>query len=150
MKAKDITFFTHPIKDSKRFKLLLFGLPKLDIKTIIEELKNSFNIEPLNVTEINTSRSNSDDALYCIEFDKNQVSKEVIKIRYFYGIVVHWRKPRRSAKGPTQCTKCAMFGHGSANCYRRSACLGCGGSHDYSTLHENIYCMGYNFEMICA
>lgn len=137
-KSNDIKFFTHPVKDGKSFKLMLFGLPQLDIKTIVEEFQNAFNIIPTKVIEVKTNRSNPDDALYMLEFDKSQVSKrEVIKIRYFYGIVVHWRNPRRNAKGPTQCTKCTMFGHGSSNCFRKSACLGCGGPHDYSTCQLN-------------
>lgn len=69
-----------------------------------------------------------------LEFNKSQISKrEVRKIRYFCGIVVQWRNPLRKRMGPTQCNKCTMFGHGSSNCHRKAACLGCGGPHDYST-----------------
>lgn len=138
LKQEDLKFFTHPVKDNKKFKLMLFGLPQLDLKTILEEFKNTFNIEPVNINEINTSRSNPDDALYMLEFNRSQISKrEVIKIKYCCGIVVHWRNPRRRARGPTQCSKCALYGHGSSNCFRKNACLGCGGPHDYSTCQLN-------------
>ena len=30
-----------------------------------------------------------------------------------------------------------MYGHGSANCFRAEACLGCGGAHDYSNCQLN-------------
>lgn len=138
LKKDDIKFFTHPVKDNKKFKLMLFGLPQLDLKTIFEEFKNTFNIEPASINEIQTSRSNPDDALYMLEFNRSQISKrEVTKIKYFCGIVVHWRNPRRRARGPTQCSKCALYGHGSSNCFRKNACLGCGGPHDYSTCQLN-------------
>lgn len=132
-KSKNITFFTHPIKDNQKFKLVLFGLPQISTEAINEEFKEKFNIEPLSVEEIKTARSTVDDALYMLEFNKNQISKrEIMKIKYFCGIVVQWRNPLRSKKGPTQCSKCAMYGHGAANCHRKVACLGCGGPHDYS------------------
>lgn len=138
LKLSEIKFFTHPVKDTQKFKLVLFGLPKLDIKTIHEEFKSAFNMDPVTIKEIPTVRSNVDDALYCVEFDRSQVSKsEVRKIRYFYNVVVHWRNPLRRAKGPTQCTKCTMYGHGSSNCHRLAACLGCGGPHDYAVCQLN-------------
>lgn len=133
LKTKEMTFYTHPVIDQKKFKLILFGLPQLDTKTIFDEFKNTLNIEPISINEIRTTRSNRDDAIYAIEFDRTQITKkEITKIRYLCGIVVHWRNPLRRARGPTQCSKCTMFGHGASNCHRKSVCLGCGGSHDSS------------------
>lgn len=138
LKTNDHKFFTHPIKDTKKFKLVLFGLPKLDIKTIFEEFKTSFNMEPVNIKEISTVRSSMDDALYSVEFDRSQVAKsDVRRIKYFYNVVVHWRNPLRRSRGPTQCTKCSMYGHGSSNCHRSAVCLGCGGAHDYANCQLN-------------
>lgn len=138
LKEKDLKFYTHPVKDQKKFKLILFGLPQIDIKTIQEEFKQTFNIEPISINEVITKRSNSDDAIFMMEFNRNQVSKkEIIRIKYFYGIAVHWRNPLRRSKGPSQCSKCTMFGHGSANCYRKSICTGCGGPHDYASCQLN-------------
>lgn len=131
-------FFTHPIKDHKQFKLMLFGLPKLSTDTIKTEFKETFNIELVNIKEVMTARSNKDDALYMLEFNREQITKkEIFKIRYVSGIVVRWRNPNRRSNGPTQCSKCAMYGHGSANCYRPVACIACGGSHDYANCQLN-------------
>lgn len=126
-------FYTHQTKNSKNFKMVLFGLPQIDCKTIEEEFKNTHNIQPTSVKEIKTKRSNIDDALFMIEFDKSQVTKkEIIKIRYFYGISVHWRNPLKGNRGPTQCSKCSMYGHGARNCHRSNVCPACAGDHDYS------------------
>lgn len=138
LKSKDIKFFTHPIKDNKKFKLMLFGLPQIDVKIILDEFKCTYNIEPESIKEVKTSRSSQNDALYMIEFSRNQISKkEITKIRYFSGIVVRWRNPRRVAQGPTQCSKCAMYGHGASNCFRKITCLGCGGAHDFTSCQMN-------------
>lgn len=138
MKELDFKFYTHPVKDQQKFKLMLFGLPKLDVKYISEQFKTTFNIEPISIKEVITPRSTPDDALYMFEFDRNKISKkEVTQIRDVCKVIVRWRKPLRRVSGPTQCSKCAMFGHGSSNCNRKYACLGCGGPHDYSTCQLN-------------
>ncbi|XP_065365524.1 uncharacterized protein LOC135958550 [Calliphora vicina] len=117
---------------------MLFGLPQVSIDTIRNEFRDAFNIELISIKEIITTRSSQDDALYMLEFSRDQITKrEVLKIKYVYGIVVHWRNPQRRPRGPTQCSKCAMYGHGSANCFRTIACLGCGGAHDYSNCQLN-------------
>lgn len=135
-------YHTHKMKKNSSFKLVLFGLHKINCTEISEELKNIHNISPLSVKEIITKRSSMDDALYMLEFDRNHVTiNEIRKIKYFYGIAVKWRKPLKGNRGPTLCSKCAMFGHGSANCYRNAICTACAGNHDVSTctLNKTFY-----------
>lgn len=131
-------FYSHESKDTKLFKLVLYGLPQTDPKEIKEELKSTYNINVINVKEIKTSRSSADDALYMLEFDRTQNSKsQVVKIRQMCSIVVYWRKPQKGNKGPTQCTKCAMYGHGARNCFRKNICIACGGDHDVANCQVN-------------
>lgn len=74
--------------------MVLFGLPRLTIEIIKNEFVNELNITPVSVTEIKTKKSSVDDALYMIEFNRQQVSKnEVLKIKYFCNIAVYWRRP---------------------------------------------------------
>lgn len=88
--------------------------------------------------EINTTRSSADDAIYMLEFDRNQVSKkEIRKIRYIFGISIKWRNPIKGNKGPTFCKKCSMYGHGSKNCHRSAVCSVCAGNHDSSVCTLN-------------
>lgn len=138
LKRAQLQFFTHEAKNTKVFRLVLFGLPQLDCKTITEEFHNAHNIEPISVKEIKTKRSSEDDAIYMLEFDREQISKrELMRIRFFYGISVKWRNPIKGNRGPTQCSKCAMYGHGANHCYRIVTCTACAGSHDYSTCPLN-------------
>lgn len=133
-----LTFFTHPRQDHKKFKLVIFGLPRLEISAMAEEFKNTYNIEPVSIKEITTIRSSVDDAIYMIEFNREQVSKkEVRKIRHFNGIIIKWRTPTKNSRGPTQCSKCSMYGHGSSNCYRNPVCSACAGCHDVAACSLN-------------
>ena len=133
LKDKELMFYTHDVKDAKKFKLVLFGLPKIDPKIIDDEFVRSHNIKPVSVKEVETKRSSLDDAIYMVEFDHQQVSKrEIMKIRYFSNICVYWRKPLKGNKGPTQCSKCAMYGHGAKNCNRGVVCSSCAGNHEYA------------------
>ncbi|XP_065355435.1 uncharacterized protein LOC135949907 [Calliphora vicina] len=137
--AKDeFKFYTHDLKDKKIFKLVLFGLPKTRAEEITDELKNTFNVVAVSIKVIITSRSSIDDALYMLEFDRSRHSKsDIHKIKFLGGIAVHWKNPSKGNKGPTFCTKCATYGHGTRNCFRNNTCIACGGGHDYSTCNIN-------------
>lgn len=133
LKAQKFNFYTHQVKDTKNFKLVLFGLHQINCKDISEEFITAHNIHPVSVKEIITKKSNTDDAIYMIEFDRNEITKrDVHKIRYFCGIAIHWRNPLKGNKGPTQCSKCTMYGHGARNCFRVEICPACAGNHDHS------------------
>ena len=76
---------------------------QLDLKIITDELKFAHNIELLSTKEIKTKYFSYDDAVYMIEFNRDQVSKkEIQKIRFFYNIAVKWKTPYKGNKGPTQ------------------------------------------------
>lgn len=131
LKERHFSFYTHQIRNAKRFKMVLFGLPRFDTKVLTDEFVKTHNIHPVSVKEINTKRSNEDDTLYLVEFDRDHVSKrEVLKIRYFCNIAVYWRRPLKGNKGPTQCTKCSMYGHGASHCNRVDVCAACAGNHN--------------------
>lgn len=125
------SFYTHKVKDAKYFKLVLFGLPRTDPELLKEEFAKIHNIRPVSLKEIVTKKTTDDDAIYLAEFNKQEVPKsEVIKIKYFSNIAVYWRRPLKGNKGPTQCAKCSMYGHGANNCNRVSVCAVCAGNHD--------------------
>ena len=89
LKISGIKFYTHQLKDHNKFKLVLFGLPQLDLKTITDDLKFVHNVELLSIKEIKTKYSSYDDTVYMIEFNRDQVSKkEIQKIRFFYNTAV--------------------------------------------------------------
>ena len=64
-------FHTHKRMNPHTFKLVVFGLPQLNTNDIKEKLGIALKF----IKEIKTERSSADDALYMMEFFKNEVSK---------------------------------------------------------------------------
>ena len=142
LKRNNIKFYTHKIVDGSNFSMLLKGLPQLNVSEIKEDLQVTYNIEVESLKEIITRMTTADNALYVAEFSRAKVSKKkILGIKYLNGICINWRNNVSKRNGPTQCTKCAMFGHGAANCHRQQRiCLLCADPrHDMSEcpLKEN-------------
>lgn len=124
----NIEFFSHPTNDNKMFKAILRGLPEIAIDSIVSSLKNNNNITPQKVTMFKTSSGNK---LYLVEFTKGEINKsELDQIKVVFNHIVHWEHYRKTKKGPTQCRKCGMYGHGMSHCNRSTICLVCGDKHD--------------------
>ena len=62
------TFYSHECKNTKIFKLVLSGLPQLNLNEIKAELKNSYeyNINVVNIKEIIIAASSVDDDYFNI------------------------------------------------------------------------------------
>lgn len=121
-------FFTHSGIQQKMFKVVLGGLPRINTEIIVDELKN-FNITALSVTELTVNSTNTNRSLYLVQIASKDVSlNEIRKIRAIDHTVVNWKPFRPRNKGPTQCRRCAMMGHGAQNCHRKVACLICASS----------------------
>lgn len=125
LKTDKLAFFTHSAQDQKLFKVVLSGLPRIDTDVIIAELKQ-YNIITSSVSELSTKNVNPNHCPYLVQLPKNDITLgQLRKIRAIDHIVVDWKAFRPRNKGPTQCKKCAMLGHGAQNCHRKEACLVC-------------------------
>lgn len=121
-------FYTHPDRGEKTFKIVLSGLPLIDTKLICDSLKEKNNLHPINVAVIN---SNNPNKLYILQFNSKETTKnDILKVKVVHNHIINWRPYIQRKKGPTQCFKCGMFGHGASNCFREEACLICSGKHD--------------------
>lgn len=124
---KKINFYSHPENDSKLFKVVLSGLPELPIDNITDSLKSQHNVTPIKIILFNT---NSPNKLYLCHFNKNDVSmKSLNTIKIVYHHIIKWLPYNPKHKGPTQCYRCCMYGHGASTCNRYNACLLCAGNH---------------------
>lgn len=123
--ASNVAFFTHSDRSKKSFKAVLSGLSRIDTDIIIEEMKH-FNIAPSSVTELTAKNQNPDHCLYLVQFESSDVTMNQLRnVRAIDHVVVKWQPFKPRNKGPTQCNKCAMLGHGARNCHRSMACLIC-------------------------
>lgn len=74
--------------------------------------------------------TNSPNKLYLCEFDELNISFKMLSA---YGVVYHhivkWMPYKPRNKGPTQCYRRLMYGHGITSCNRFIVCMLCSGKH---------------------
>lgn len=133
--AQKIDFFTYSDDANKVFKIILSGLPAIDTEIITKELKSKHEIAPSKIVMFNT---NATKKLYLCEFNKSEVNSK--KLNIVHGICNHlikWLPYKPKRKGPTQCQRCLMYGHGISSCNRFTVCAHCAGSHLTNTCPGN-------------
>lgn len=133
---ENIEHYTFSNPQSNPFKVILHGLPEFTVDEITNELianeisaENILQIIPLKGKEkvYNIHKNIS----YLIKFEKSQISMQRVKqIKYLFNIVIRWFPYVNYRKGPTQCRRCQMYGHGTSYCGRVLKCLNCGDNHD--------------------
>lgn len=135
LKEKNKYFYTHPDSSEKVFKVVLSGLPQVEINDIVADL-TAQKVTPSKVTMFNTQSKNK---LYLVHFDAEQVNKKTLEsIKYVYHHVIRWQPYKPKRNGPTQCLRCLWYGHGLRSCNRYAACMLCAGQHLTSacTVHK--------------
>lgn len=133
LKQSDLKYHTHKIYDNSTFKMVLKGLHKVPTDWIKDELLTYHGVKCIDIKEIITSKSSQNDALYLLAFNRMEVNKKILfKIKYLQNISVIWKNQRTAPnRGPTQCKKCGIYGHGTENCFRQIVCFLCSSkSHD--------------------
>lgn len=125
--AKRINFFSHPDQENNVFKVILSGLPQIEIKEIENDLAETYNINASKIVMFNTPSHNK---LYLCHFDKDKVNMKTLKtIKVVYHHIIAWQPYKPQNKSPTQCYRCCMYGHGARSCSRYAVCLLCSGNH---------------------
>lgn len=129
---KRIHFYSHPENENKIFKAILTGLPEIDIAEIKQNLEQT-KLTPIKIVMFNTESKNK---MYLCHFNKkdaddNDVDMKSLKlITAVYHHIVKWMPFKPKQKGPTQCYRCCMYGHGASTCHRYQVCLLCSGPHE--------------------
>lgn len=128
LRKKEIEFFTHPFGESKTFKLILSGLPEIPTSDITECLKTQNNITVNKITMLNSTSSFK---RYLMQFNpKENTRADVMNVRIISNHVIKWHSAKNNRRGPSQCLKCAMYGHGISACDRKPVCTLCGDGHE--------------------
>lgn len=135
---QNIEFYSHSTKNEKIFKVILYGLPKVDISVIKNDLQDH-NVIPISIDELQSKFSNENNAVYLLKFQANCVTLSFLKkIKCICHTIVKWKPYSNKFKGPTLCRNCSMFGHGASNCHRRYVCSLCASNdHNMDNCHFN-------------
>lgn len=128
LNQNNIEFFTHRLKNNI-FKVILSGLPQVNSDDIKSELNTKYNINVVDVRELQTSYFNKNSRLYLISFENSEINlTQLRQIKAVNHTIVKWLRFSPKFKGPTQCRRCLMFGHGAENCHRSISCMFCASS----------------------
>lgn len=123
--SRGIEYFTHPDVTEKTFKVVLSGLPNIPIEEIQESLASVNNLRPSKIIPMGETNK-----LYLLHFNKQAVSmKDLKNIKAVYNHIIKWLPYKPKRRGPTQCFKCSMYGHGASHCHRQDVCMQCGDAH---------------------
>lgn len=131
LKQHKVEYFSHDIEADKPLKVVLRGLPDMEVNALMEELKTK-GLKPLQIHKM--SRHNKTrkyrDQLYLVNLEKNSTClKDLKTIPALFHIVVVWEHYKPVHRDVTQCTNCLLFGHGTKNCHMASRCRKCGQTH---------------------
>lgn len=129
---KKYEFFTHTLSENRKVKVCLYGLWRMQVNELKTELKHA-GIIPCEVKILETQNKRyADHCIYLLHFWKRDNIKiiDLRRIKAVANCIVKWEYYSPRVKGPTQCSKCQDFGHGSENCYMKPKCVRCGEHHD--------------------
>lgn len=125
-------FFSHTLNDERKQKICLYGLWQMSVVQLKSEL-NAVGVVPTEIKTIDIrNKRYNDQCIYLLYFMRcdNIKMTDLRRIKYVANCVVKWEFYSPRAKGPTQCSRCQNYGHGSDNCYMSPKCVRCGEQHD--------------------
>lgn len=128
MSVAKIKYFTHDLMVEQPNKYVLYGLPKVENDDVLEELKVN-GLEPSNVHCVSVNQQRFvDEHIYIVTLPAVTKLTDVQKVKAINHTIVKWRKYVNKGKGPTQCRRCFLYGHGMRNCHLLAVCVKCGQS----------------------
>jgi hypothetical protein len=129
-KSSGIHYYSHDLANQQPVKVVMSGLPNLEIDYILEDLKaqhvNPFDIKPMKIRQ----KRNADSTLYLLHFERGTVNiNKLRQVKVVCNCIVNWEYYASTRVGPVQCRKCQMFGHGTRHCGIPARCVKCGADH---------------------
>lgn len=128
-----IQFYSHRLRENQLSKFVLHGLNEMSETDLRVALKEAdARIDPYAIKELTLKNKKYDDhhiyLLYFLKTSKVKLSdlKDIKTVNY---LRVRWEYYSNPKKGPTQCSRCQSFGHGSENCFLNPRCVRCGLNH---------------------
>lgn len=130
LKKHNIHYYTHATADNIPMKIVLSGLPLVELNDLKAELLEN-SISPLDVKVLSVSKSKIDQhALYLLYFPKGTIRlQELSKVKSLFNVIVSWRLFSRKPQDAVQCHRCQMFGHGLKHCNLPPRCVKCAKHH---------------------
>lgn len=142
-------FHTYTPRDEQEHKLVIKNLPpSISTDEVFESLQEQ-NIQVKKVTQFFKKQEDNSRRplpLYLVTVPNQTKIKDILNIKKVCFCVVSWER-YKSKNGITQCFKCQQFDHIAKNCFKKTKCLKCAGTHlikDCDQTDENIKCVNCN------
>lgn len=144
LKTSEIEFFTFSDRSLNPLKVILSGLPPIQIDEIKTELislgiSKELIFEIISLQRKDKQHNIHNNTNYLIKFDKTKITmKFILGIKSMFNIIIRWFPYISYRNGPTQCRRCQMYGHGTSHCNKIVKCLKCSGGHTTDTCNATI------------
>lgn len=142
IKRSEIEYFTFSDRNLSPLKVILTGLPALKIEDVKDGLIMA-GIDTENIIEIISLQRKENlhnihnNTNFLIKFDRAKVTmKSISNVKSIFNIIIRWYPYVSYRKGPTQCRRCQMYGHGTSHCGKSIKCLKCGEGHSTEVCTE--------------
>ena len=131
LKQTKAEYFTHDIAATKPFKVVLRGLPELELDELKTELVAcGLEVEAVYKMIRHNKAIKYRDQLYLIHLTRGSTTLSTVKtITALFNIIVQWERYKPIHRDVTQCSNCLNYGHGTKNCHIKSRCMKCAGPH---------------------
>lgn len=144
MSEAKLKFFTHDLMAERPAKFIINGLHQMPSNELEAELKIN-GLEPLNIQCVSVKKPRFDrEHIYIVALPNSVTLSKVQQIKFVSRVKITWYKYVNKSKGPTQCRKCFLYGHGMRNCHLETVCVKCGISghsgETCSAVEANIKC----------
>lgn len=123
--------YTFTPKQDRYIKICMYGLWDIPMDEITAELKDK-GVCPDKIKTLTLKKKRYEgETIFLLYFKKSQQVKitDLRKITGLFNVVVRFQYYKNQNNGPTQCSNCQKFGHGTQNCLRPAACVRCAGAH---------------------
>lgn len=131
--------FTHPTKEDRPYKALLFGLETQDPAALKKKLIN-MGLQCIDVKIVHKKSTYATFVIYVVYFQRKTITMKELRQKYsvIEYVKVKWDFQSSKKNRITQCHNCQMYGHGSSHCKVNTFCANCAGSHKTSECNQSV------------
>ena len=132
LKKCKVQFYTHERKNERPHRVVLRGLPDVEVEDVKHRLEKDYQLDVLDVYAIKRKKEVIvGETPYIVLFPKGYINlKKLSAVKKVQTNIVRWEAYRNKHPNVTQCKNCLHLGHGASNCFLKGRCNKCGDSHE--------------------
>lgn len=119
--------YTYTPDTEKEVKSVIYGLPAIEEKEIIDELREKWELTATKVVPLTkkTETTSMTSRVYLAHFVHGTEARKIQQVSYLNYCRVTLKKYKKATNNITQCFRCQGFGHAARNCHLQEKCVRC-------------------------